>query len=151
MLVGVLAAAASRVCPCAFPVFESSCPLTLLTHKTSPLLQSTPPLTPGSSRHAPSTIGIGASAALYEHIYDTSCDDWRAIALDSACSTGQSTSISASLLGGTLQPQNCSHHSWLGGQGNAHVGVLQLLEESECIHCPSFAGAVCSWHSPAKS
>jgi hypothetical protein len=64
--------------------------------------------------------------------------------------TQQSSSIPA-FLRYTQHLRAVSHIIWLGGEGDAHRrGGLQLLEESECIHCPSFTDAVCSRHSPAR-
>lgn len=147
-LVAVLAAVASRVCPCAFPpMLSSSCPLT--SRPTPHLYINTTSLTSSSSRHSTATICTGASAVLHEHTHDTRRDDWSAIALYPTCSlTRAATSISAASR--RIVATHCCHTSWLGGEGIARFGVLQLLEESECIPCPSFTGSVCSWHSPAR-
>jgi hypothetical protein len=134
-----------RVCPCAFPV---SLKATAAPHPLDTLLclttNSRLPRT--TLRHAHSTADQAASA-LCRPRYDTSysaslpCQRHHLLTWAAYRYTRSTRHVAIAHLPYHLAWRRRRRTQW----------DLQLLEESECIHCPSFTGAVCSRPSPARS
>jgi hypothetical protein len=134
-----------RVCPCAFPVSlkATAAPHPLVTHlclTTNSRLTTTTP----DTRTQLSTQVLFLFVAR-----DSTLAAASSAPRDTACAPGQHTGISACTRHTAVA--HCLPYYLAWRRRRRTQWELQLLEESECIHCPSFTGAVCSQPSPARS
>jgi hypothetical protein len=101
------------------------------------LLDTSPPPDhqPRAHHDKHTAVDTGASLVPYLKRYDTDSVASSASALTPRLLIRTVPSVPASLRREAVA--YCCHSIWPGGEGGTYSGYLQLLEESECIHCAS--------------